>query len=70
MNAVVADMYPLADERVTHVAFRCGCVRSLREGDAMPASCPEHKEAMVSFTAERVSRFPVGRASPPWLDPR
>lgn len=69
MNAVVADMYPLIDERVTHVAFRCGCVRTLRAGDAMLANCPQHQELMISFTEESLADPVELKAPRPWLDP-
>ena len=46
------NVLPPAVERVTHVVFRCGCVRSLRTGETMLANCPFHKENMLSFTEE------------------
>ena len=64
MNAVAEYMSPLTEEKVVHVAFRCGCVRTIRNGMTMLNNCPIHKENMTSFTEERVP----STALPPVLD--
>lgn len=55
MNALSDDLSaPTVVEKVTHVAFRCGCTRSLKEADSMLGNCPIHKEIMTSFMEEMV----------------
>lgn len=70
MNAAVEYMRPLSDVVVTHVAFRCGCVRTLSDGDTMLANCPIHKENMVSFTEEKAAQAEARKARLPSPYPR
>lgn len=42
-------------EKVVHVAYRCGCVRSFHVKHQRPeVRCPKHGDAQLSFTEERV----------------
>lgn len=50
------------DVIVTHIAYRCGCVRTYGEGDTPKATCPDHGAGQVSFTRERQTRKELPRA--------
>lgn len=48
-------------EKVVHMAFACGCVRSFRVERQMTAQrCPVHGDHMVSSTEEQVPKVAVG----------
>ena len=48
-------------EKVTHIAFGCGCVRTFHVKHQMPAQrCPKHGDCMVSTTEEVVRKQSVG----------
>jgi len=39
-------------EKVRHVAFRCGCVRTFKEHEGGAAQCPRHHSPYTSITEE------------------
>jgi hypothetical protein len=49
-------------EKVVHVAFACGCVRTFHvERNHMPRTrCATHGDAQVSFTEEQVLKAAAG----------
>ena len=55
MNTLTDKVLP-AYEKVLHIAFGCGCVRSFRVKQMTDQTCLIHGDRMVSSTEELVPR--------------
>jgi len=51
MGAVPRNSF-CATEKVTHVAFRCGCVSTFHKNEAWAAQCQRHGEQIMSMVEE------------------